>query len=92
MLGGLTSGYGVSCNENVSFLAPKCMKMKAILRPWGAWGASWEGLGELFGVLGASGGGPWRGLGESWKALEAKLIKRSQLSMFWVHFWRSKMG
>lgn len=45
----------------------------------GCLGISWEGLGELFGVLGASGGGPWRGLGESWKALEAKLIKRSQL-------------
>ena len=70
MLGGLTSGYGVSCNENVSFLAPKCMKIKAILRSWGAWGASWEGLGELFGVLGASGavlGEVWGSLGRPWK-------------------------
>ena len=70
MLGGLTSGYGVSCNENVSFLAPKCMNIKAILHPWGAWGASWEGLGELFGVLGASGavlGEVWGSLGRPWK-------------------------
>ena len=60
-------------------------------RPWGTWGASWEGLGRLFGVLGAPGGGPGRGLREPWKALEGLARQRSKVYIRCVSFWGVKM-